>query len=221
MINFERLTRSSDSRLIEEVISCYQAVFADPPWSEWKRCGVCGKSWGKEKEGALRELRFMHCGQSLDEFWSREEIAGDIKECFEKNGSFWVGRNRIGAFSFCWGFEITRDELEARLKIPLLAGLRRYCGGDKEFQIAYQSELGVLTEFRGQGHAKNLFKARLEDFLKQGSTVGVVRTREFPQPSVTYSWFTKKLGYQKIASYPEGDGRVILGRSLHGLLELL
>jgi hypothetical protein len=66
-----------------------------------------------------------------------------------------------------------------------------------------------------------MFEKRLSDFLDQGLKVGVVRTREAPEPSVTFLWFPQKLGYHIIAKYPEEDGRVILARKLPDLLKLL
>ena len=66
-----------------------------------------------------------------------------------------------------------------------------------------------------------MFVKRLDDFLERGLRVGYVRTRQYPEPSETFLWYTQKLGYQIIATYPNADGRVILSRPLAGLKELL
>jgi len=60
--------------------------------------------------------------------------------------------------------------------------------------------------------AKAMVAERLDDFLEMGLEVGVVRTRRYPEASITFLWYTQKLGYRILASYPDNDGRVILGR---------
>ncbi len=87
-------------------------------------------------------------------------------------------------------------------------------------KVFYQDELGVLPDYRGQGVAKRMFIARLQDAIKQEnrSKIGVVRTREFPEPSVTFLWFTKKLGYTVLCRYPKKDGRVILAVPISNFL---
>jgi hypothetical protein len=63
-----------------------------------------------------------------------------------------------------------------------------------------------------------LVRRRLSDFLELGLKIGVVRTRQEPEPSETFLWY-RKLDYINIASYP--DGRVILARALEGLTQVL
>jgi len=133
--------------------------------------------------------------------------------------SCWLALQANEVVGFCWGYESKPQKLEDKLGVSFLGKLVSF-HGDK-MKIAYQDELGVVSSCRGQKIAKILFAQRHEDFLEQGLQFGIVRTRRAPEPSVTYQWFTDRLGYEVLAEYPGDDGRVILGRPLAGLKELL
>ena len=146
-------------------------------------------------------------------------MTADLFREIVEETSCWIAicndRNVIG---FCWGYPVMLTDLEEKLGLTVKHGLARHLGHPPE--VAYQDEVGVIPEYRGQKIAKTMVKYRLDDFLEQGLGVGVVRTREAPEPSDTFLWY-KKVGYVTIARYPNGDGRVILARSFVGLPELL
>lgn len=77
-----------------------------------------------------------------------------------------------------------------------------------------------MSSYRECKIAKAMVALRLTDFLQQGLKVGIVRTRQYPEPSKTFLWY-QRIGYKILASYPDGDGRVILGRRFKGLPQLL
>jgi GNAT superfamily N-acetyltransferase len=211
-----------NGNLLPQLIACYQNVFADPPWNEWVKCNHCGKYWGKQDLMFLRSINFKCCGKRLVKFWPKDVVENDIRHEINSSASCWLALNTKGKIiGFCWGYPITLEKLEEKLGIQVVDPLREHFGIKSHEKIAYQDEIGVLATYRGKKIAKQMFKNRLIDFLKQSLKVGVVRTREAPEPSVTFLWFTQKLGYHIIAKYPEEDGRVILARELPDLLERL
>lgn len=177
---------TDDAALLDQVIHCYQGVFADPPWNET---------------------------------WPYEQVRADLLHEITPESSCWIAKRNDSVVGFCWGYPITAPELEEKLKVSFVPELERVL--DTSDGIAYQDELGVLTSCRGIKIAKILFTIRLEDFERQGLRIGVVRTREFPEASVTFRWFTEKLGYQVIARYPGTDGRVVLAQRLTEVRRLL
>lgn len=149
-----------------------------------------------------------------EQFWSVEQILADMRHEITPAASCWISRAGESVTGFCWGYPVSLRDLETKLGVSLLGTVP-----DSE-RIAYQDELGVLQEYRNNSVARTLFRLRLEDFLRQGLTYGIVRTLALPQPSVTYLWFTQKLGYEVLVSYPD-DGRVVLGAPLARVAQLL
>lgn len=204
--------------MIKRVIACYQDVFADPPWNEWMKCPSCGEQWGKKHSQEVERLRALHCGVPMEPYYTVEQVGETINKVLALDAPFWIAKHGERVIGFCWGYPTSLDELEKNLGISIRESYQ-VMTGQSDGRIAYQSELGLVEEFRGQKIARRLVSSRLEDFLARGLEVGVVRTKGLPDPSVTYLWFTGKLGYQQVATYP--DGRVVLARRLHDLPELL
>ncbi len=202
---------SDDGSLTAQFIECYREVFADGPWHEWMKCPVCQKYWGKKDAGILAQMRFRYCGQPLVDFWSRDQVISDLEHELGPEASCWLALDDDQVVGFCFGYPIQSGVLETKLGISL----------GRSGVVAYQDDVGVLAPYRGQKIAKEMAVRRLGDFLDQELEFGVARTRQTPEPSVTFNWYTEKLGYEVIARYPEGDGRVVLGRKLRGLRELL
>lgn len=218
-ISFVRYSpHASEKELTTQVVECYRQVFADEPWHEWLQCPVCKEHWGITRRELLQSWSFRHCGADLVDFWTKDRVATDLLHEITPEASCWIALRGEQVIGFCWGYPITIEDLELKLGIRL-EGLPPQCS--RSTRIAYQDELGVVGEYRGAKLAKQLFVRRLEDFCAQGLEYGVVRTRRAPEPSVTYLWFTEKLGYKVIGEYPVTDGRVVLGRTLIGLEQVL
>lgn len=204
-------------RVTAGLVECYRDVFADSPWHEWLVCPICKKYWGKKDGGALVSLGFRHCDTPLSDFWSREKVVSDLLHEITPETSCWLAMDGEVVVGFCWGYPIIAGNLEEKLGVSLNGKFE-----DKSSMIvAYQDEVGVLPAYRGLKIAKSMVEHRLGDFLAQGMEFGIVRTRQHPEPSVTFFWYTKKLGYEIFASYPDDDGRVVLGRELRDLQKLL
>ncbi len=205
---------TEQERLLPELIFCYQRVFADSPWDEWLQCSNkdCAKVYGTKDIQTLRVREFVCCdGHPLVERWTAPLVAHDLRKELVKDSSCWLALHEGHVVGFCWGYPITAEKLELKLGIKGLAtALHTHF---PEGRFAYQDEIGVLPGYRDKKIAKELFRNRLSDFVEQGLTVGVVRTKEFP-PSVTFSWFTEKLGYEVIERYSNPDRRVILARDI-------
>lgn len=205
-VSIEEYDESDHSRTAQ-LIECYKDVFQDRPWNEWLKCCVCGKYWGTKDREELVQLGFIHCEKPLVDFWTRTEVLGNIRRDLVQDSSCWLAVDQFKVIGFCWGYPMLAGDLEKKLGLEFdptenLSGRT----------IAYQNEVGVLLNYRNFKVAKRLVLKRLEDFLSKGLKYGVVRTRQFPEPSVTYTWYTEKLGYRVIARYPGNDGRVVLGR---------
>jgi GNAT superfamily N-acetyltransferase len=160
-------------------------------------------------------MGFRHCDEPLVDYWSREQVTADLYHEISPDASCWIAMAGTKVIGFCWGYAAQTPELERKMKISFREQLPLV----SHKPLAYQDEVGVLKEYRGKKIAKALVGYRLQDFLEQGLEIGVVRTRQTPEPSMTFLWYTEKLGYKILASYPDDDGRVILGRSLTGLAE--
>lgn len=202
---------SSSKQITLQVVRCYQAVFADSPWNEWKKCPKCKQYWGTKDSELLKSWKFRHCDGDLIDFWSQEKVISDLRHEITKKTSCWVAMDTGKVIGFCWGYPIEVSELEQKLQTSL---------GEqtKEKRIGYQDEVGVLAKYRNHGIAKKMVYNRLCDFIDQNLNYGIVRTRRFPEASTTFVWY-KRLGYKILSEY--SDGRVILGRPLTGLMELL
>ncbi len=206
---------SNDSLLTAKLVECYRGVFADEPWNEWLKCQRCQKFWGTRDSGLLAATKFRHCDEPLVDFWPRDQVVADIYHEITPKSSCWLAVSGDIVVGFCWGYPITVPDLEEKLGISLNSNL------GTNGLIAYQDEVGVAASHRGKKIAKAMVLRRLCDFLSQNLTVGVVRTRQYPEPSQTFLWYTEKLGYRILVNYPGDDGRVVLGRKLDGLDELL
>ncbi len=210
--------RNGEYPLTAKLVECYRDVFADKPWHEWLKCSKCQKYWGIKDRGLLASYGFSHCNTPLVDFWPRDRVISDLYHEITSEASCWLAMDKDMVIGFCWGYPITIADLEAKLGVPFSARLGYK---NNPCLVAYQDEVGVLSAYRGRKIAKAMVSRRLDDFLAQGLRVGIVRTRQSPEPSETFLWYTAKLGYEILATYPGNDGRVILGRELIGLKEML
>ena len=209
-LTYQRFNPHVDVHFLSGVVACYQNIFAEQPWNEWKKCVVCNKKWGSDDSEEIISLNSIHCDQSLVDFWPEEIVVIDLLKEINQEASSWIVLDQEKVVGFCWGYPISPEDLEIKLELPGLANNIKTYSEDCD-KVAYQDELGLLSEYRNKGIAKNLVKARLNDFRDQSLNVGVLRTKTNP-PTVTYLWY-QKLGYQVIAEYNDDDQRVILANS--------
>ncbi len=202
-----------------QLIECYRDVFADKPWHEWLKCAVCGTHWGVKDQALLASLRYEHCGQPLVDYWQRKEVLDDIEKEIRPASFCMLALADERVVGFSWGYPIHYDYLEIKVGIQFGKNLIGLFGPQTE--VGYQDEIGVLPAYRGTKIAKTMNKHRIQFLGEKGLKVVVSRARRTPTASVTYSWYTGKLGYQVLAEYPPEDGRVILGRRIEGLVDLL
>lgn len=213
---FVRFDLRKDHHLLPSLIQCYQRVFAGEPWNEWLKCEKCEQVYGLDKPELLLPRNFMCCGKRLTEHWSAWQIVHDLEKEIISGSSCWLTVKRGTVVGFCWGYPLTPEKLEAKVKLHGIAEtVRKKFGVDS---VAYQDDLGILPEYRGQGIARAMFMKRHQDFRAQGLEIGVVRTKHNP-PSVTYGWFTDEFKYETIAAYKSVDGRVILARNISTLFQ--
>ena len=168
-------------------------------------------------DSLIDAYRKVFAGYPWFEDWSVEVVSKMFLRDITEGASCWIAlasspEDEPYVVGFTWGFELSEKKLVKMADEKTLQVFREICGPGR---IAYQSELGVLEPFRGQGIARNLVMRRNQDFLERGLEIGVIRTKEDP-PSVTYTWY-QKVGYKIIYRYPDDTKRVLMARRLTGL----
>lgn len=217
-IRYERYSAdTSEHGITEQLVDCYRNVFSDTPWNEWLKCGVCGKYWGRKDIEYIKDITFLHCGQPLVDFWPKEVVLSDIRNEIRSDiSSCWLAFDKDRVIGFCWGYPATTTALTEKMGLSIDFQLLGINGAQKA-SFALQDEVGVLAPYRGRKIAKELVRLRNKDFLNMGLDLGIVRTRESPEPSITYLWYSK-IGYRILARYPNGDGRVVMGIHLRDIV---
>jgi len=172
-----------------QLVECYRDVFAYMPWNEWLQCSGCHTYWGKSDMSLLASWKYRHCGEPLVDFWSREQVISDLYNNITPDASSWIAMDSDRVVGFCLGYPVTVTDLETKLGISL-----SFVSCTQNLTtLAYQDDLCVLESYRGRHIAKMMIARRLDDFLLRQLTYGVVRTRQFPEPSITYLWYTQRL----------------------------
>ena len=156
----------------------------------------------------------VFAGAPWYESWSVQAVQSLLFK-LPKDISCWVALDEEKIVGFCWGYVMSLSDMEKYLKLSIASEFENLFG--KNAVIAYQSDMGLLDEYRNQGVARELFSSRQQDFLDQGLEVALVRTRELPEPSVTHSWFLYKEKYQILKRHEASDGRCILAKDLRQL----
>lgn len=202
-IRFELFNLSGESSTpFEQVLKCYQEVFGGLPWGELKRCQICNTFWGTQDSNIPK----IHCQKSVVDYWPTKAVKEKIGTRTNTFCYLAIEKDRVIGFSI--GFPIITIDLEKELELKGSAQAMSEFGAAG--QVGYQTDIGVLQEFRQLGIAKSLYEFRRKDFRRLGLKVAVVRTKP---GTVTYGWYTR-LGYRVIAQYPEPDKRVILAQKI-------
>lgn len=197
----------SRSDLLAQLVECYRNVFADGPWHEWLKCQCCEKYWGIKDKAELAGQGYQHCGEPVVDFWPRNKVVQDLRQELSENSVCWLAVYDEKVVGFSWAYQIQVHQLEAKLGIT-------FEDVSCEQTVMYLDDVGVLSEFRDQKIAKEMVRRTKETFLRQNVQICVARTRQSPEPSKLFLWHTEKLGYNVIAHYARGDGRVVLARQL-------
>jgi len=208
---------TSDLMRTAQLIECYRDVFADEPWHEWLKCAHCDKYWGVKDKALLASWQYQHCGGPLVDFWPRENVLADLHHEITESALCSLALAGERVVGFCWGYPMEIGALEKKVGL-IFGGTLEVRFGTHE-RVGYQDEVGVLSAYRGKKIARVMNKDRILAFEKSGLKIAISRVRRSPEPSVTFLWYTGKLGYDVLAEYP--DGRVILGRHIKGLVDLL
>lgn len=194
-----------------QLIECFRDVFAAPPWGEYLKCPNCGFYFSNNNPYILEgNLKHVECNTDLVDFWPREEVRQDLEKQITPNSSAFLAMEGDKVVGFTWGYPMKIRDMVAELGL-----LKLVIDIDEETTIFYQDEVGVLEEYRGKKIAKKLVYHRTKHFMENNPDVslGFVRTRKSPEPSITYLWYVNKLGYSTVAEYE--DGRVVLQKNLH------
>ncbi len=183
------------------IAHCYRQVFAEHPWSEWKKCRTCGKKWGFENIHDLSSLGFIHCGVIVEDFWPIDGVIADFDRENSHDSSCWFLIDHHGhVVAFIWGFSSDISSIRHKVDLDFRHDILGSVDGN---QVAYLDEVGVQANLRGKGLASVLYNAWLKDMLSLGCAAVVARTQGDPKPTVLYHWFLDK-GYEIVGQYPRG-----------------
>ncbi len=210
-MRYQSFNPEADSNTLPGLIACYQEVFADKPWNEWRRCVVCGEQWGKHQGYQLKSLNFTHCNRPVEEFWPAEQVKNDlVRELAMPGASCQLALESGEVVGFCWGYPLEPGQADTHLG---LGGISAALQSSKQTpSVVYLDDIGVIRRFRRLGIAKQLYHAWLQGYAHLGYSVVMLRTMSSP-PSVAYHWFGQA-GYKTIAQYHDAGGRVIMARQL-------
>lgn len=201
------------------LVECFRSVFADRPWHEWLKCSnpQCSQYWGVKDHAVLAKQKFLHCDVPVIDYWPRAKVMEDLSKEITADALCTLAiRGNDEVVGFCWGYPISIEALEEKLEIQFRENLEKAFGPHSH--VGYQDEVGVIPACRGDKIAKVMNFERIRDLSSRGLHVTISRARRAPEPSVTFLWYTQKLGYQVLREYPGDDGRVILGSRLDDVM---
>jgi len=189
--------------LCQSAWKCYQSGYAGEPWNEHKKCSGCENSFGS----SIGEAETCpQCGSHLELFWPLETIASDVLGSLDLPYAYCAvavaGDEVVGMLL---GYALAVPELESHLGLPVhgLVG---------DALVAYNDEVVVRPDWQGKGIGRELYAGWMEHIQVSGLRQVAARTQSDP-PTVVYGWYQRQ-GYEVIASYPNPDMRVVLGRSV-------
>ncbi len=209
----------NNEKIADQIVECYRNVFGEDPWNEWKRCQKCGKKFGI---GQLNSDNIDHCNVPLVDFWPKEVVRQDIFNEMIDGTSCWLSMSMKSenipiVIGFSWGYPIVIANLEKKIKLRGIAkAIADNFGSTDNHKVAYQDEIGLMAQYRGQKFGRAMQVLNLNDYINQGLNIIVARTKTNP-PTVAYHWY-KKAGMKVIAEYGDEDGRVILAGKLDQLI---
>ncbi len=191
---------------LTSLIECYQAVFADEPWNEWRRCHKCQKVFGLKQ--ATQGGEFCPCGNNLAPFWEVAAVKQDIlhEVTDEAVCKILIQENKV--WGFCWGYPIDSIALEEKTRLPGLTKALDDSFGQK--LLGYIDEVGVATHLRQKGWGQLLWNEVSRELQKKGCRVIIARS----QPNVKmFPWWLRH-GFRLVQKYKGKDERVIIARTL-------
>ena len=188
-----------DKQTRQQVTTCFREVFGGKKWKEWMKCPSCQRQWSKS--ATPEDKTCSDCQQGLVPYWPPKKVNDIIKSLTDNEMlSAWTMRHKQKLIGFCWGYTARSENWSDKIDQEL-SKLQR--------PIGYQSEMGLIPQYREQGLASQLYRKRGRDFLQSGVETLLVRTKgpnAEGDPSTTYCWY-KQLGYSTIFEYE--DGRVL------------
>jgi hypothetical protein len=221
-----QLDVSNVSRWVRALIYVVKAVFAEKPWSQHKKCSVCGKHWSSGERAP-----WFHCRKLVRSFWKDQEIRAMFTEAVTSPSgtafiatetdtyyeSTWIGWDNYtwettGEFlrGFIWGFAESPRSVQQRIDQK---GSLFFASLAPDTQVGYLSAIGVKKKFRQKHVAEQLFTQWEESVISRGATCLVLRTHT---ESPMYTWMLRK-GFEMVDTYETEDQpwRVIMAKKLH------
>ena len=160
--------------LLPKIAKLYAAVFADPPWNEFK---VCNRNhYTSKADGGRTEC--AKCGEKLRPAYPENEVLQKIFSAMKKNGYLTVFEDARGdLLGAAWGFVCSNEELQEfydseKMKVLVETTVAPYM---QEGRVFYLSEVFVEMVARNKGLGTAMTKT-LVDQAVQLKLSSVLRT---------------------------------------------
>src|SRR3989339_1496300 len=195
------------SDMVLDLVHCYRQVFAEEPWHEWKKCPKCGKKWGIDQINELAEMKFMHCGVLVEDYWPIAGVVEDVNHEIGADASAWLLKDGDQVIGFIWGYMMPLRNLQTKIRVMIHEEVQENHGS--HYLVAYLDDMGLSAEYRGRHYAGRLYDLWLNDMKKFGAKLIVTRTQGDPEPTVLYHWFLHKLHYRLLKRYPDSSNVIM------------
>lgn len=181
---------------MEQIIRVYKSAFAEKPWDEYRKCTQCGINYGiEEAEQVYASLETAACKKcdkglfgNFSEFWSSEEITGDLESALKKESPIVLVAETGSIAGFTWGYKLPSWQfpfIEGKIAQPTV----------------YMDEMAVAGNERRQGIGLALGNKFLEEVASRGFRSSLLRT-DINNPA-SMGLFGK-LGYRNVGIFDPG-----------------
>jgi len=192
------LDQNNLDKYFKKLVKCYRLVFGGEDWQEWKICENNHK-YSYQQSEHLKNCPKPKCSKQLNYYWPESVVEKKILTDLSLPESIFIiavdGSEVIG---FTWGYQMNdltaRKHLDGHLPYKLRRLMKR-----NGSTFWYQNEMGVLSDYRRQGLASQLYIKRMKKILEE-SDHSLFIIRSYPKAK-TYHWYIKKIGYQILSKY--------------------
>ncbi len=197
---------------LSELTTLYVDVFADPPWNEYTmdKAG-CGRWFGKQT--TVGQI-CPSCGKcKLEPFYSPTETRQYIEEELDKSGANLLTVKATGTdlIGFAWGYNQTPTgfaiaKYEKPNSRPIVTQALQAAGLPADLNAYYLSEVGIKSEYRGQGTGSVLVVGLLGIAADKGLSTFLRTNKESPMVQIA-----NKKGMRLVSNFldPEKPARVL------------
>lgn len=202
--------RNYNDRDFEDVYGIYSKSFAEDPWNEYMKCGLCGINYGiYESRTAKQSCKKCNGPLKLEEYWSRKDVYDDIGYAMSVDWRRILVAEMNGKLAgFTWGYRMNREKFGFLSESEVLS---------KGGEIMYVDEVATSPDCRNMGIATMLETVLLSEARNSGFSYAVLRTDEKNKSAISVY---EKLGFRKMKASngelkdPEFTSRIYMAKPL-------